>query len=85
LLGSPTQTRVTAKKVYMSIVISLSPEVEAQLREKAAQQGQDVSLVAAELLARILEWELQDSEEAIAGIQRGLDAFEAGSFRSFPD
>ena len=69
----------------MSIVISLSPEVEAQLREKAAQQGQDVSLVAAELLARILEWELQDSEEAIAGIQRGLDAFEAGSFRSFQD
>lgn len=51
----------------MSIVISLSPEVEAQLREKAAQQGQDVSLVAAGLLARILEWELQDTKEAIAG------------------
>lgn len=38
----------------MSIIISLSPEIEAQLREKAAQQGQDVSLVAAELLARII-------------------------------
>lgn len=69
----------------MSIVISLSPEVEARLREKAAQQGQDVSLVAAELLARILEWELQDSEEAIAGIQRGLDDFEAGRSRSFQE
>jgi predicted transcriptional regulator len=69
----------------MSIVISLSPEVEAQLREKAAQQGQDVSLVAAELLARILEWELQDTEEAIAGIQRGLDDFEAGRSRSFQE
>jgi predicted transcriptional regulator len=69
----------------MSIFISLSPEVEARLREKAAQQGQDVSLVAAELLARILEWELQDSEEAVAGIQRGLDDFEAGRSRSFQE
>lgn len=67
----------------MAIVISLSPEVEARLREKAAQQGQDVSLVAAELLASVLEWEAQDSQEAIEGIQRGLDDFEAGRFRSF--
>ncbi|MBD2005214.1 MULTISPECIES: hypothetical protein [Cyanophyceae] len=69
----------------MSIVISLSPEVEAQLREKAAQQGQDISVVAAQLLAQILEWELQDSQEAVAGIQRGLDAFEAGHSRSFQE
>jgi predicted transcriptional regulator len=69
----------------MSIIISLSPEVEAQLCEKAAQQGQDVSLVAAELLARILKWELEDSEEAAAGIQSGLDDFETGRFRSFQE
>ena len=69
----------------MSIVISLSPEIEAKLYAKAAQQGQDISLVAAELLVRILEWELQDSEEAIAGIQRGLDDFEVGRFRSFQE
>ncbi|BAZ02396.1 hypothetical protein NIES37_64080 [Tolypothrix tenuis PCC 7101] len=67
----------------MSIVISLSPEIEAQLREKAAQQGQDVSLVAAELLTRMLEWELQDLQEATVGIQRGLDDFEAGFSRLF--
>jgi len=67
----------------MAIFVSLSPEVEARLREKAAQQGQDVNLVAAELLARILEWELQDSEAAVAGIQSGLEDFEAGRFRSF--
>lgn len=69
----------------MSIIISLSPEVEAKLREKAAQQGQDVSLIAAELLVRILEWESEDSEEAVAGIQRGLDDFEAGRFRAFQE
>jgi predicted transcriptional regulator len=67
----------------MTIVISLSPEVEARLREKAARQGQDVSLVAAELLTSVLEWEAQDSEEAIEGIQRGWDDFEVGRFRSF--
>ena len=67
----------------MSIVISLSPEVEARLREKAAQQGQDVSIVAAELLTDILKWKLQDSEETIVGIQRGLDDFETGRSRSF--
>ncbi|AFY50996.1 hypothetical protein Nos7524_5273 [Nostoc sp. PCC 7524] len=69
----------------MAIVVSLSPELEARLREKAAQQGQDVSLVATELLESILEWELQDSEAAIKGIQQGLEDFEAGRFRSFDE
>lgn len=69
----------------MSIVVTLSPELEALLRDKAAQQGQDVSLVASELLANILEWEEQDSMEAIQGIQKGLDDFEAGRFRSLQE
>lgn len=69
----------------MPIVISLSPELEALLRDKAARQGQDVSLVASELLTSLLEWEVQESEEAIKGIQQGLDDFEAGRFRSFHD
>lgn len=67
----------------MTIVVSLSPELEARLRHKAVQQGQDISLLAAELLTTVLEWEIQDSEEAIKGIQQGLDDFEAGRFRSF--
>lgn len=69
----------------MSIIISLSPEIEAQLREKAIQQGQDVSFVAAQLLSQILEWELQDSTEAVQGIQHGLDDFAAGRSRSFAE
>ncbi|MEH2398944.1 hypothetical protein [Nostoc sp.] len=67
----------------MSILISLSPEVEAQLYEKAAHEGQDISVVAVELLTCILEWELQDSEEVFAGIQPSLDNFEARSSCSF--
>ncbi|NEQ20732.1 MAG: hypothetical protein F6K28_16160 [Microcoleus sp. SIO2G3] len=69
----------------MAIVLTLSPELEALLLDKAARRGQDVSLVASELLASILEWEEQDSEEAIKGIQQGLDDFESGKFRSFQD
>lgn len=69
----------------MTIIVTLSPELEALLLNKAAQRGQDVSLVASELLARVLEWEAQDLEEAVKGIQQGLDDFEAGQFRSFQD
>lgn len=69
----------------MPIVVNLSPELEALLRDKALRQGQDVDLVASELLASILEWEEQDAAEAIKGIQQGLDDFEAGQFRSFQD
>ncbi|MDB9477970.1 hypothetical protein PN463_04980 [Dolichospermum circinale CS-537/03] len=69
----------------MVIAISLTPELEARLREKATQQGKDISLVAAELLTNILDWELEDSQAAIQGIQQGLEDFEAGRFRSFDD
>jgi predicted transcriptional regulator len=69
----------------MAIVVSLSPELEVRLRKKAAQQGQDVSFVAAQLLEAVLEWEVQDSEAAIKGIQQGLEDFEAGRFCSFDD
>lgn len=68
----------------MAIIVTLSPELEALLLNKAAQRGQDVSLVASELLASVLESE-QDAQEAIKGIQQGLDDFEAGRFRSFQD
>lgn len=69
----------------MSIVVTLNPELEALLHSRAAQQGQDVNFVATELLASILNWEEKDSEEAIRGIQQGLDDFEAGRYRSFQD
>jgi hypothetical protein len=69
----------------MTIVVTLSPELEEQLREKAMRQGQDINLVAAELLTNILKEEAQDSVEAIEGIQQGLDNFSIGKFRSFDE
>ncbi len=69
----------------MTILVTLSPELESLLREKAAQRGQDVSFVVSELLSSVLEWETQDSEEAIKGIQQGLNDFEVGRSRSFQE
>lgn len=69
----------------MTITVNLSPETEAKLIEEAARQGKDISIVAAELLAKVLEWEAQEKEQAIAGIQSGLDDFEASRFRSFEE
>ena len=67
-------TKTRAVKDYrpqlMAIVITLSPELEALLRHKANQQGQDLNAVASELLASVLEWEAQDTVAAIAGIQQ---------------
>ncbi|WP_309735104.1 hypothetical protein [Chamaesiphon sp. OTE_75_metabat_556] len=69
----------------MTIVVTLSPELEEQLREKAARQGQDINLVVTELLASILKEEAQDFVEAVKGIQQGLDDFSTGEFRSFDE
>jgi predicted transcriptional regulator len=69
----------------MSIVVTLNPKLEALLHSRAVKQGQDVNFIASELLASILDWEEKDSEEAIRGIQKGLNDFDAGRFRSFQD
>jgi hypothetical protein len=69
----------------MAIVITLSPELENLLHARATWQGQEVSLVASELLAGVLEWQEQDSEEAIKGIQQGLDDFNSDQFRDFQE
>lgn len=69
----------------MAIVLHLSSEAETKLKEKATQQGKEISVVASELLTKVLEWEAWDMEDAIAGIQRGLDDFEADRFRSFDE
>jgi hypothetical protein len=67
----------------MTILVTLSPALEEQLRAKAIRQDRDIDLVATELLAIAIESEAQDSAEAIEGIQQGLNDFAAGKCRSF--
>ena len=67
----------------MQITVNLSPEAETRLREQAARQGEEVETVATAVLHKALEWEAWDYQDAVEGIQRGLDAVESGRFRSF--
>jgi predicted HD phosphohydrolase len=46
----------------MAIVISLPPDLEAKLQAKAQREGQDIAIVAADLLSDILEWDGDDTE-----------------------
>ena len=63
------------------MTITLTPETEARLREKAAREGQDINAVADALLMAALEWESQDRMEAIKGIRRGDQAAAEGRER----
>ena len=65
----------------MTLTINLPPEAEQRLKDRAAQQGQRAEEVAAAVLADVLSWDEEPSEEAVRGIQRGLDDFAAGRFR----
>ena len=62
----------------MTITIDLEAGVEAQLREKAAREGQKAEAVAARVLAEILAWEDQERARVIEGVRRGLDDSAAG-------
>lgn len=64
------------------MTISIRPELEVRLRRKAAREGKEPDAVAADLLAAALDWEELDRQEALAGIQRGLEASAAGRVRS---
>jgi predicted transcriptional regulator len=67
------------------MTITITPEVEARLREKALRDGQDVSIIANTLLAEALAWEAQDYAEAVEGIRRGIEASDAGRVRPFAE
>ncbi|MDJ0508234.1 MAG: hypothetical protein QNJ64_03100 [Crocosphaera sp.] len=69
----------------MTITLTLSPDLEAKLQDKALQQGKEINQVITELLTTLLEWETEDTKEAIKGIQQGLTDFELGNYRSFDD
>ena len=60
------------------MTITLSPETEALLAEKARRDGKDVNAVADALLFAALDEEARDRAEAIEGVQRGDRAAAAG-------
>ena len=63
------------------MTITLTPETEALLRQKAESEGTDLNTIADALLKEALQWEAQEQAETLEGIRRGLEASEAGRER----
>lgn len=63
------------------MTISLTPNTENLLREKAEREGRDLNIVGDSLLLAALEWEIQDQAETIEGVQRGDQAAAEGRER----
>lgn len=63
------------------MTITLTPDVEARLREKAEREGSNINAIAEALIISALEWEAQERAETIAGVQRGEQAAREGKVR----
>ena len=61
--------------------IPLKPERQAELEEFAPRRGKTPADALDEAIAAYLEWERQDFEEAVRGIQQGYDDVKAGRTR----
>lgn len=61
--------------------IPLKPERQAELEEFARRRGKTPADALDEALGTYLEWERQDFEEAVRGIQQGYDDMKAGRTR----
>jgi hypothetical protein len=54
-------------------MMPVKPERKAELEEYARRHAQDTTTALDDVLAAYLEWERQDYEEAVQGIQQGYD------------
>ncbi|MBC7526877.1 MAG: hypothetical protein H7308_04945 [Chthonomonadaceae bacterium] len=62
--------------------ITLTPETEAMLYERAEQTGEDPNALAEVMLRQRLEWDRKDYEEAVNGIRKGFEDSDAGRVKS---
>jgi len=69
----------------MTLTLTLPPQIEALLRQRAESTGQDITSIALAVLAFGLSFDESDFFEALEGIQRGLDDFDQGQFSSLEE
>ena len=62
-------------------MIPLKPERKAELEEYAKRRGVDPATALDDVVATYLEWERQDSAEALEAVQRGYEDVKAGRTR----
>ena len=68
------------KKAFLK-TIPLKPERQAELEEFARRRGKTPADALDEALSAYLEWEHQDFEEAVRGIEKGHEDVKAGRAR----
>jgi predicted transcriptional regulator len=59
-------------------VVSLSPELKAQLDDYAHRHGQEPNAALNEVLAAALEWERRDYDETVAAVLEAYEDVKAG-------
>src|SRR5438477_1979452 len=69
------------RKSFLKTTIPLKPERQAALEEFARRRGKTPADALDDALAAYLEWERQDFEGAVQGIQQGHDDVKAGRSR----
>jgi len=67
------------------MTITLRPETEARLLERAAREGADVNATADALVVAGLEWEARDKAESAESLRRALAESDAGKVRLFSE
>ena len=60
------------------MTITLEPDLEARLREKALREGQEPDVVAKTLLADVLDADAQEHQQSIAATREHLASSKAG-------
>jgi len=60
------------------MTITLEPETESKLSEKAKREGRTIDALANDLLAEILEQEAREFAQNVAAIKEGFEAIAAG-------
>lgn len=67
------------------MTITLKPETEARLLERAEREGADVNAIADALVVAGLEWEAREKAEAAESLRRALAESDAGKVRLFSE
>ncbi len=65
----------------MGMMMLVKPERKAQLEGYAQRHGQDAVTDLDDVLAKYLEWERREYQEAVAGIREGYEDIQAGRMR----
>ena len=67
------------------MTITLKPETEARLVERAEREGADVNDTADALVVAGLEWEAREKADSAASLRRALEESDAGKVRLFSE